>query len=94
MPQSSWLQHEFLETNELKAEEIVRAILQTYVCEDYHKKYPSVHGCTVSDAHFGKCFIVKSDEYCCKSVVTTRNSSKPQPLFSVTGETTNLLQTL
>lgn len=67
---------------------------QTYVCEDYHKKYPSVHGCTVSDAHFGKCFIVKSDEYCRKSVVTTRNSSKPQPLFSVTGKTTNLLQTL
>lgn len=94
MPQSSWLQHEFLETNELKAEEIVMAMPQTYVCEDYHKKYPSVHGCTVSDAHFGKCFIVKSDEYCRKSVVTTRNSSKPQPLFSVTGKTTNLLQTL
>lgn len=67
---------------------------QTYVCEDYHKKYPSVHGCTVSDAHFGKCFIVKSDEYCRKSVVTTRNSSKPQPLFSVTDKTTNRLQTL
>lgn len=51
MPQSSWLQHEFLETNELKAEKIVMAMPQTYVCEDYHKKYPSVHGCTVSDAH-------------------------------------------
>lgn len=94
MPQSSWLQHEFLQTNKLKPEKLVMAVLQTYVCEDYHKKYPSVHGCTVSDAHFGKCFIVKSDEYCCKSVVTTRNSSKPQPLFSVTDKTTNLLQTL
>lgn len=91
MPQSSWLQHEFLQMNKLKPEKLVMAMLQTYVCEDYHKKY---HGCTVSDAHFGKCFIVKSDEYCRKSVVTTRNSSKPQPLFSVTGKTTNLLQTL
>ena len=83
MPQRrSSLQHEFLQTNKLKAETSVVAMLQTNVCEDNHKKYPFVKGRTsVIAAQFSKSFTVKSDEYCCKAAVTTGNTSKPQPVF-------------